>query len=102
MLEEMEIQLFPRELVQEHVDHREHERRVGLRPDRYPFRRARAGDGQMRLDLHAFHAALARVGVPLDTADAAGGFHVGAEGDEIFAERRVGRDGEAVVPEFTV
>ena len=52
-------------------DNRVEERGVGLRPDGNPLRRAGAGDGKMRLDLHALHAALARVGVPLHSAHAA-------------------------------
>src|SRR6516225_6620008 len=56
----------------------------------------------MRLDLHALHSALARVGMALDAAYAAGGFHIGAERHEIIAQRSVGRDGKTAVPELAV
>ena len=91
-----------RNLVQQHVDEREQERGVGLGPDRHPLRRARAGDREVRLDLDALHPAHPRVGVAPDADDAARGLDVGAAGDQVVAERRVGRHGERAVPELAV
>ena len=88
--------------MQQHMDHGEQEGGVGLRLDRDPFGRAGAGDRQMRLDLHALHAAAARVGVALDPAHAARGLDIGAERKDIFAERGIGAHGESAVPEFAV
>ncbi len=97
-----DVEPLARDLVQQHVDQREQERGVGLGLDRHPLGRAGAGDRQVRLDLHALHAAHARVGVAPDADDAAGGLDVGAAGDEVIGERRVGRDGEGAVPELAV
>ena len=79
VLQERQVEPLARMLVQQHVDHGEQEGDVGLRLDRDPLGRAGAGDRQMRLDLHALHAALARVGVALDPAHAARGLDIGAE-----------------------
>src|SRR5690606_22201662 len=45
---------------------------------------------------------LARIGVTLDSAHPAGGFHVRTERDQIFAQGRIGRDGERTVPELAI
>ena len=58
---------------------------VGLGLDRHPLRRAGAGDRQVRLDLHALHAAHARVGMAPDADHAARGLDVGAAGDQVVA-----------------
>ena len=82
-------------LVQHHVDQRVQESGIGLRLDRHPFGRAGAGDRQVRLDLHALHAAVARIGVAPHADHAARGLRVGAAGNHVIAHRRVGRHGEA-------
>ena len=89
-------------LVQEHMDHREQKCRVGLWLDRNPFRRARAGYREVRLNLNAFHAPLASIGVPLHATHTAGRFDVGAEGNKILAKRRVRRNRKAPVPQFAI
>ena len=63
---------------------------------------ARPGDREVRLDLHALHAALARVRMAFHPADAARGLHIRAEGKKVFTQRRVRRDGEGAVPQFAV
>src|SRR5215472_1813895 len=88
--------------MEEYVDHREQEGGIGLGLDRDPLRRASSRNGEMRLDLHALHAALARVGVALDTAHATRRLDVGAKGDEIVAQRRIRGDGEGAVPELSI
>ena len=85
-----------------HVDQRIEKGRVGLGLDRHPLRRAGAGDRQVRLDLHALHAAHARLGVAPHAHHAAGGLDVGAAGDQVVAQRRVGRDDEGAMPELAV
>ncbi len=102
MFEEGDVQPIARMLVQEHVDHREQEGGVGFRFDRNPFGRTRAGDGQMGLDLNPLHAAFARIGMPLHAANSAGGLDIGAEGNQIVAQRGIGRHREAAVPQFAV
>ncbi len=88
--------------MQQHMDHREQKSGVGLRLDRNPLGRAGAGDREMRLDLHAFHAAVACVGVALDPAHPARGLDIGAERKDIVAERGIGAHGESAVPELPV
>ena len=88
--------------VQQHVDHGEQEGGVGLRLDRDPLGRAGAGHREVRLDLHALHAAVARIGMALDPAYPARGLDIGAEREDIVAERSVGAHGEGAVPEFAV
>ena len=56
----------------------------------------------MRLDLHPFHAAFARIGVAPYTDHTARRFHVGAAGNHVIAHRRVRAHGECAVPEFAV
>ena len=84
------------------MDHGEQEGGVGFRLDRNPLSRAGARHRQMRLDLHALHAAVARVGVALDPAHPARGLDIGAERQDVVAERRVGAHGEGAVPELAV
>ena len=100
--EERDVEPPARDLVQQHVDERVQERGVGLGSDRHPFRGARAGDREVRLDLDPLHPAYPRVGVTPDADDAARGLDVGAAGDEIVAKRRVGRHGECAMPELAV
>ena len=83
--QERQVEPLARRLVQQHVDQREQEGRVGLGLDRHPFGRAGAGDRQVRLDLHALHAAHARLGVAPDAGHAARGLDVGAAGDQVVA-----------------
>ena len=102
VLQEFEIEPRARLLVQHHVDERVEERGIGLGLDRHPLGGAGAGDRQVRLDLHALHAADARLGMAPDADHAARGLGVGAAGNHVLAERRVGRHGEGAVPEFAV
>ena len=102
LFQEGQIEARARVLVQDHINHREQKRRVGFRLDRNPFGRTGAGHRQMRLDLHPLHAALAGVGMALDAAYAARSLDVGAEGHEIFTERRIGRHREAAMPQLAV
>ncbi len=88
--------------MQQHVDQREQEGRIGLRADRHPFGRAGAGDGKVRLDMHALVAAHARIGVAGDGAGPAGHLDIGAERDDVARVGRIGGDGEGAVPEFAV
>ncbi len=66
------------DFMQQHVDQRIQERRVGLGPNGHPFGRTGARHRQMRLDLHAFHAAHARLRMAPDADDAARRFDVRA------------------------
>ena len=100
--QEGQVEPLARHLVQQHVDQREQERGIGLGLDRHPLRRAGAGHRQVRLDLHALHAAHAGIGVAPDAGHAARGLDVGAAGDQVIAQRRVGRDDEGAVPELAV
>src|SRR6516165_3009247 len=56
----------------------------------------------MRLDLHAFHAALACIGMPLHAANPAGRFDISAERNEVLAQWRICRNGEGAMPKFAV
>ena len=100
--QERHVELVQPLFAYQHVDQREHERRVGLRPDRHPFGRTGASDRQVRLDLHALVAAHARPGVARHRARAAGGFDVRTDRDHVVRERRVGRDRERAMPELAV
>ncbi|MEQ1807601.1 MAG: hypothetical protein ABL900_19650 [Burkholderiaceae bacterium] len=100
--EKRQVELLARRLVQHHVDQRVEESGVGLGLDRHPLGRARAGDRQVRLDLHALHAAHARLGVAPDADDAARRFDVRAARDQVIAQRCVGADDEGAVPELAV
>ena len=102
MLQERQVQPLARLLVQEHVEHSEQECRVGLRLDRDPLGRARAGDRKMRLDLYPLHATFARIGMALDAANPARHFDVGAKRNQIVAEWRVGRNRKSAMPKFAV
>ena len=97
-----QVEALARHLVQQHVDQRVEERSVGLGLDRHPLRRTRAGHRQVRLDLHALHAAHACPRVPPDAGDAARGLDVGAARDQVIAQRGVRRDDECAVPELAV
>src|SRR5271169_5600843 len=89
-------------LVQQHVDYGEQESDVGLWLDRDPFGRGAACNGEMRLDLHPLHAAVTRIGVALNAANAARRLDIGAEREHVLAQRRVWRDRESAVPQFAV
>jgi hypothetical protein len=101
-VKELEVQAAARLLVEQHVDQSVEKCRIGLRLDRHPFGRAGAGDREMRLDLHALHAALASVCVAPHAGHAAGGLDIRAAGNEVIRERRVGRDRETAVPQLAV
>src|ERR1700690_2388290 len=88
--------------MQQHMDQGEHKGRIGLRADRYPFRRASAGDGKVRLDMHALVAAYARIGVAGDGAGPACHLNIGAERNNVARVGRIGGDSESAVPEFAV
>ena len=96
------VEFVARRFMQQHMDHREQEGGVGLRLDRDPLGRAGARHREMRLDLHPLHAAVAGVGVALDPAHAARGLDIGAERQDVVAQRRVGADGESTVPQLAV
>ena len=94
--------LAPVALDQDAVDQGEQEGRVGLRPDRQPFRRQRAGDRKMRFDLDPLEPAHPCVGLAPDAGDTAGGLDVVAAVDDVVAVGRIGRDDEGAVPELAV
>ena len=90
MFEEGQIEPITRMLVQKYMNHCEQKCRIGFRLDWNPFRRACSRDREMGFNLHTFHAALAGIRVALDAAHSAGGLDIGAEGNEVLAERRIG------------
>ena len=100
--QERNVEPLARKRMQQHVHQREQKCGVGLRLDRHPFGRARARHRQVRLDLHALHAADARVRVAPHADDAARRLDVGAARDQVLGERRVRRHGERAVPELAV
>src|SRR5271166_5522863 len=102
VLEKHEIEPRARMLVQQYVDHRKEKGRVGLWLDRNPFSRAGTGDREVRFDLHTLHAALACIGMALDATNAARRLDIGAQGNEILAQRRVRRDREGAMPQLAV
>jgi len=100
--QERQIQIVTRPLVQHHVDQREQERRIGLRLDRNPFSRHRAGHRQVRLDHDTACAARTRVRLAHHGRRPARDLDVGAEREVELHQRRVGRDREGAVPILAV
>jgi hypothetical protein len=96
------VEPLARQFVQQHMDQCKKESSVGLRLDRHPLRRARAGDRKVRLHLHTLHASGTRVGVAPDTDDSSRRLDIRAARDQIVAERRIGRDRERPVPQLAV
>ena len=101
-LDERHIQPFARMFMQHQVDHCKQECGIGLRFDRYPFRRAGAGHRNMRFYLHPLHPAHARIGMAPGADHAARSLGIGAEGKHVTRGRRVRADGERAVPQLPV
>ena len=79
VFQERHVQLVDGGLVQQYVQHGKQYRVVGLGLDGDPFRSVGAGNRQVRFELYAFHAALARIGMAPHPGHAAGGVDVHAE-----------------------
>ena len=86
----------------QNMDQRKQEGRIGLGPDRHPFCGAGARRRQARLHLNALVATNPRVRVANHGAGAAGHVDIGADSDHVAGIRRVGRDGEAAMPELAI
>ncbi len=94
--------LGPAPLVHHAVNQTVEKGSVGLRTDRHPLCRQRAGHRQMRLHLHPLGTAHARIGLTPDADHAAGGLDVVAAVDDVVDVRSIGRHDERPVPQFTV